>query len=172
MQNPSLKRFAAGDLENELKLTRRLLERVPDEHLGWRPHEKSWTLGQLATHLSNLPTWHTAVLRDDGLDLATLPPNKTALPSRDAILRTFDENVQEARETFAQVDDDTLIREWTLRHGDRVMLVQPKAAVLRMFGISHMIHHRGQMTVYLRLLGVPLPPIYGPTADEQLAALG
>lgn len=164
----SLKQVAIGDLEHELGQTRRVLERVPDERFAWKPHPKSWSLGSLATHLANLPHWTVAVLAADSFDLATIPPPDPAgaPKSRDEVLRRFDDNVAEVRRALEAADDEALGRTWTLRKGEHVVMSMPRAAAIRAVGISHIIHHRGQMTVYLRLLDVPVPGLYGPSADE------
>lgn len=167
LSTPSLKQLALGDLDSELASTRRALERVPDEHLTWRPHDKSMTLGRLATHLAQLPGLAISVARDAELDLATSRPGPSQLASRDEILRTFDRNVETLRAAFAALDDAALVESWTMRFGDRVVLSAPRAAAMRRMGISHIIHHRAQLTVYLRELGVPVPGLYGPSADEQ-----
>lgn len=167
MPNPSPKHLAAGDLDDELTRTRRLLERVPEEYLGWKPHGRSWSLGALAMHLANLPLWQTAILRRDEFDMAGLPPPGPEPSTCAAILDAFDEHAAALRQAFDELNDSALTAPWTLRRGDEVLLQRPRAAMLRSIGISHMIHHRGQLTVYLRLLDVPLPAIYGPTADEQ-----
>jgi uncharacterized damage-inducible protein DinB len=154
------------DLDAELDRTRCVLDRLPDDRLDFQPHEKSWTLGALATHVANLPGWMAVTLSEDSLDLAGLPRNQ-ALPSRDAILERFDFNVAGARDAWDATDDDRLAEPWTVRHGEHVVMESPRGAMLRSAGISHLIHHRGQLTVYLRLLDVPLPNLYGPTADER-----
>lgn len=162
---PSLKQLALGDLAHELETTRRVLERVPELHLDWKPHAKSFSLGQLATHLTQIPYWVTITLTQDELDAAAAPriePPATV----EELMRRFDENAAGARESLANADESTFGQNWTLRAGDHVILTMPRLAVLRSFCISHMIHHRGQMSVYLRLLDVPVPSIYGPTADE------
>lgn len=163
----SLMQVATGDLEQELATTRRMLERLPEEHLSWKPHEKSMSLGVLAAHLANLLFWQTMVLQDDAFDMAEPQPPRDAPVSRDALLREFDEKAAVLREALAQTDEVVLARPWSLKRGDHVLFTQPKAAILRTFGISHMVHHRGQLSVYLRLLDVPVPPSYGPTADEE-----
>ena len=160
--------LATGDLEQELATTRRMLERVPEEHFAWKPHEKSMSLGALAAHIANLLWWQTMTLRQDEFDLAAPQPPRTAPESRAALLREFDEKAAVLREALAQTDEAALARPWTLRRGDHVIFTMPKAAVLRSFGISHMAHHRGQLSVYLRLLDVPGPPSYGPTAHEGM----
>ncbi len=159
--------LATGDLEHELATTRRMLERVPDEHFAWKPHEKSMSLGALAGHIANLLWWQTTTLEQDEFDMAAPRPPQTVPESREAVLQEFDERAAVLREALAQTDEAALARPWTLRSGDHVVFTQPKAAIMRGFGISHMVHHRGQLSVYLRLLDVPVPPSYGPTADEQ-----
>ena len=164
----SLMQLATGDLEQELATTRRMLERLPDEHLAWKPHEKSMSLGALAAHLTNLLFWQTMTLEHDAFDVAAPQPSRDAPESREALLREFDEKAAVLREALAQTDEAALARPWSLKRGDHVLFTQPKAAILRTFGISHMVHHRGQLSVYLRLLDVPVPPSYGPTADEGI----
>ena len=165
MTTPSQKQIALADLEQEIATTRRALERVPDEHLGWKPHEKSMTLGELATHLSVIPFYGVATLRADELNVAGLPPTQIAA-SRDELLIHFDENVKNFRAILYTADDDAIHRPWTLRSGEHVVFTLPRVAVLRRLLVNHMIHHRGQLSVYLRLLDVPVPSMYGPTADE------
>lgn len=162
-----LRHAALGDLERELATTRRVLDRVPDAHLDWRPHEKSMTLGGLATHIANLLSWQQAILHAEEYDFATAPPPRRSLPSRDEVLALFDENAEALKGGLAESDDARLRERWTLRHGEHVIVEAPRAAVLRSTILSHIIHHRGQLTVYLRLLDVPVPPVYGPTADER-----
>lgn len=155
------------DFEHEMATTRRLLERVPDEHLDWKPHAKSYSLGELATHVSNLLVWMRPILLEEEFDLASVPARGAAAPGRDELLRRFDEGLRAARSAIESFDDAALGRTWTLRHGAHVVLAQPRVVVIRSLGINHLIHHRGQLSVYLRLLDVPLPPMYGPTADES-----
>lgn len=161
----SLSQIAFGDLEQELASTRRILERVPEEHFSWKPHEKSFALGSLAQHVANLVGWLSTILTTEELDLAGV--GKSAPPTtRDEVLRTFDENVSAVRQALAQAEDATLTGSWTLRHGDHVIFTLPRLAVLRTVGISHIVHHRAQLTVYLRMLDVPVPGLYGPSADD------
>ena len=167
MTDTSLKELLFADLESELATTRRVLERVPDEQLAWKPHEKSMALGSLATHIANLVRWQVGILRDDVYDFAKSPPSMTAAPSREALLAMFDANLADVRAAFAEMGDEALSRDWTLRNGDHVVFTRPKSLVFRSFGLMHIAHHRGQLTVYLRQLDVPLPPVYGPTADER-----
>ena len=145
-----------------------LLERVPEARLGWKPHEKSMTLGRLAGHVAELPHWGSGIFTSDELDLAAIPPEvRAANPATVAeLLAIHDRNAAAFEETTRQVPDDRLRQPWRLRRGEQVIFELPRAAALRSFVLNHVVHHRGQLTVYLRLLDVPLPPIYGPTADE------
>jgi uncharacterized damage-inducible protein DinB len=162
-----LKPATTGDLIHELSNTRLMLERVPDEHFDWTPHEKSMSLGQLAGHLANIPRWQAMILTQDEVDLATLPPQQDAPETRADLLEHFDARVDTLKETLDALDANALAQPWTLRHGERIIMEQPRAAMLRSMGISHMIHHRGQLSVYLRLLDVPVPGVYGPSADDE-----
>jgi uncharacterized damage-inducible protein DinB len=166
-QVPSLTQIALGDLKHELSSTRRMLESLPEEHLSWKPHPKSMSLGGLAQHLANLPYWQLLILRDSEMDLAAAPPPLSEPRNRDEVLERFTQNAAELREALEQVTDAALMEMWTLRRGDQVILAQPRVAVLRGMGLSHMIHHRGQLSVYLRLLEVDVPGMYGPSADER-----
>jgi len=162
-----VKQLIIGDAAQELAATRRVLERLPEEHMAWKPHEKSMTLSGLSTHLINLLNWQIAIFQYPELDLSTMPLRREALEKRADILEEFDANVGKLEKLLAECDVDALSEEWTLRHGDRIILRQPRAIALRTFGISHMIHHRAQLGGYLRQLDVPVPGLYGPSADEQ-----
>ena len=162
-----MKNIATGDLEYEIDTTRRMLERLPEEHFMWKPHEKSWSLGALAAHLANLLYWQTTILQHDEFDLAAVPTSGSIPETREELLQAFDEHAAVLSDVLDQTDDATLGYTWTLKRGDQVMFSRPKAAVLRTVGISHMVHHRGQLSVYLRMLDVPVPSSYGPTADEM-----
>jgi len=154
------------EFDQEVAATRRVLERVPDRALDWRPHPKSFNLGELATHLSRIPHWGTLILTREAYDLATSGPRGSALPSAAAVLEQFDANVREVRKTLVEMTEGQLLQPWQLRRGDRVVMSVPKVSAVRGFVVRHLVHHRGQMTVYLRMNEVPLPPLYGPTADE------
>lgn len=165
--SPSLKQVVLADVEPEFATTRRVLERLPEEHFDWRPHPKSFPLGHLAAHVANLPMYGAVTLQSDHFDLASAPPPATDVPTtRAEILDRFDRNVTMFREALEATEDDALAATWTLRRGEQVFLQQLKSAALRAWAISHMVHHRGQLSVYLRLLDVPVPSIYGPSADE------
>lgn len=162
-----VKQLIIGDAKHELAITRRILERLPEEHMTWKPHEKSMTLGGLTTHLINLLNWQVAIFLSPELDLSTVPLRREALTSRQDILDEFDANVVKLDKLLDDCDEQALGEEWTLRNGDHIILRQPRANALRTFGLSHMIHHRAQLGVYLRLLDIPVPGLYGPSADEN-----
>ena len=166
MSQPPLKTLAFGDLHHELATTRRLLERVSDEHFDWRPHEKSMDLGALVAHMVNLLAWIPMIAEEDHFDLTAEFPRD--IPTdRDQVLAAWDAGVARVTTVFDALEDTALLAPWTLRRGDQVIFTQPRLGVLRGMGIGHLIHHRGQLSVYFRQLDIPLPPIYGPTADEQ-----
>ncbi len=153
------------EFDHEMGTTRRLLERIPDEKLAWKPHDKSMAFGALATHLATLPTWGTTILNDPSFDLATIPPNQDARASRDEILALFDASTKQTRALMDKSDTEYMAP-WSLRRGGFDMFTLPRVAAFRSFVVNHTIHHRGQLSVYLRLNDIPVPPIYGPTADE------
>jgi len=161
-----VKQLIIGDAAQELAHTRRVLERLPEEHMSWKPHEKSMSLGGLATHLINLLNWQIAIFQYPEFDLSTVPLRREALEKRADVLEEFDANVGKLEQLLLECDEKTLAEEWTLRHGDHIILRAPRAIALRTFGFSHMVHHRAQLGVYLRLLDIPVPGIYGPSADE------
>jgi len=155
------------EFDHEMGTTRRLLERVPDDTLTWKPHARSMTLGRLATHLAELPGWAQTVIRDSFFDIKPGEYSPTSLGARAEILALFDQNVSAARALLASMGDGEMMATWTLRSDGRDVFTLPKAAALRSFLMNHLIHHRGQLSVFLRLQDVPVPPIYGPTADER-----
>lgn len=157
------------EFDHEMATTRRLLERVPDEHFAWKPHEKSMSLGELAGHIANLPMWCSATLQHTVLDLDAFGEDVTLRPpaSRGAMLEEFDAKVSAARAAVAASSDPEMLTPWTLKKGSQVFFTMPRISAVRSFVMNHLIHHRGQLSVYLRLQNVPLPSIYGPTADEQ-----
>ena len=154
----------AMEYEYEMKQTRKTLERVPDPLLAWKPHTKSFSMGKLASHIAELPQMITGVVSTDSLELATLSPFNGA--SRDEILKTLDKYVAAALGAMKGVSNEALMKPWSLLLRGTPMMQMPKAAALRT-GINHQIHHRGQLTVYLRLNDIPVPALYGPSADEQ-----
>ena len=153
------------EFDHEMTMTRKVLERVPDDKRDWKPHPKSFSLGALATHVANLPTWGSETLNRSDIDVGGTPP-LSALPSTSEILATFDRNVAAARAALTGKTDAELAAMWSLRRSGKTLFSMPKTAVWRSFVVSHLIHHRAQLTVYLRLLDVPVPALYGPSADE------
>lgn len=152
------------EFDHEIGTTRKLLERLPDEKLAWKPHAKSMSLGGLGTHVANLPLWAGTILNDASFDLAndTRAPEQT---SRAGILSAFDANAKRARGWMDKTDAEYMGR-WSLLRGGQEVFSLPRIAALRSFVLSHIIHHRGQLSVYLRLNDIPVPAIYGPSADE------
>jgi uncharacterized damage-inducible protein DinB len=162
----SCKDLAFGDLEREVATTRRVLERLPESQFAWKAHEKSMSLGRLAMHVANLLQWTLDTLERDVLDLATPPKMRNDPEGLADVLATFDQNAAKVRLAFAKLDDSALAQTWTLRQGDQVLYSAPRAFVLRTWCINHLVHHRGQLCVYLRLLNVPVPAVYFNSADE------
>jgi uncharacterized damage-inducible protein DinB len=154
-----------AEFDHEMGTTRRLLERLPDDKLSWKPHEKSMSMGGLATHLANLPNWGGNILNEAFFDLADAPPNLAEKTSRAEIIASFDETAKRTRAWLDKTDPE-LMAPWTLKRGGQEMFTMPRISAFRSFVLYHSVHHRGQLTVYLRLNNVPLPAIYGPTADE------
>jgi uncharacterized damage-inducible protein DinB len=156
------------EFDYEMANTRKTLERVPDEKFTWKPHDKSFPMGGLATHLANLPSWGTLTLSSDSFDLAPegKPVRTPELNSTSAVLQKFDENAAATRAAIESASDEELFKHWTLLSNGKTIMTLPKIAVLRSFVMNHMIHHRAQLGVYLRLNDIPVPSIYGPSADE------
>jgi uncharacterized damage-inducible protein DinB len=152
------------EFDQEMASTRKLLERTPSEKGTWKPHQKSFALGHLAQLVSWIPGWITKSLREPHIDLAQ--SGGYSFESTEALLRSFDENVREARDALAEVTGPALDEPWSLTRGEQVLFTAPRGEVVRQH-LNHLIHHRGQLTVYLRLIDVPLPQVYGPTADER-----
>jgi len=158
------------EFDMEMDNTRRTLERVPDDKFSWQPHTKSGTLGWMAGHIANLPFWAVMTMKQDSLNLAPAsgPAPTVAKPAnRKEVLELFDKNRAEARAALAGGSDAAYAKPWALLMGEKELFREPRASVLRRMVLNHMIHHRGQLTMYLRLLDVPVPGLYGPSADEQ-----
>ncbi|MEO7143911.1 MAG: DinB family protein [Bryobacteraceae bacterium] len=157
------------EFDHEIAGTRSVLERVPEDRFGWKPHEKSFAMGPLAVHLATLPGLAVQALESDSFDFAPPGGPKFQMPvanTRRELLELLDSNVAKARAAIAGASDDDLSKQWTLLAGGKTIFSMPRAAVLRSFVLNHIIHHRAQLGVYLRLNGVPLPALYGPSADE------
>jgi uncharacterized damage-inducible protein DinB len=152
------------EFDLEMATTRRLLERVPSDKAQWKPHPKSFPLGHLAQLVATMPGWLTKTIGDTEINLAK--SSGYSFEKTETLLGQFDQHVREAREALASVKDTDLDVMWSLKHGEKVLFSAPRGTVVRSH-INHLIHHRGQLTVYLRLVDVPLPSVYGPTADER-----
>ena len=153
-----------AELKVEAGTTRKMLERVPQDSLAWRPHKKSRTLGEIAAHIANIPYLFIATLNQDEFDRHNY---KSAGETVSDILETFDKNVARALEILKTLSDERLLLSWRYKYGEKVIFEMPRLVVVRTTALNHLIHHRGQLSVYLRLLDIPLPPVYGPTADES-----
>ena len=157
------------EFDNEMANTRRALERVPFDKFDWKPHPKSPTLGWLAGHVANIASWTVITLTQDGLDInppGQKPPSANPPKSREELLAAFDKNRAAARAALETAADATYMQPWSLLNGGKTVMTLPKVAVLRSFVMNHMIHHRAQLGVYLRMNDVPVPALYGPSADE------
>ena len=156
------------EYDHEIGTTRRLLERAPEREFAWKPHEKSMSLGRLVWHLAEIPSWGGTIVDGSSYDLAAEAntPPQAEQKSRAEMLAVFDQNAAAARAAIAPKTDAELLAPWTLKKGRHDIFTLPKVAVLRNLVLNHLIHHRGQLSVYLRLKDIPIPAIYGPSADE------
>jgi len=152
---------------HEMAITRRLLERAPDAEFAWAPHPRSMTLGRLATHIAEIPGWVGRIVTLPGFDLGGEQTPRTA-PAAAEVLALFDAGVSLARQALTPLSDETLLGSWRLTKRGQLVLELPRIGMVRMLLLNHLIHHRGQLSVYLRLCNVPLPSIYGPSADQPM----
>lgn len=158
------------EFKPEMDNTRKMLERVPDEGLDYRPHPKSMTMGRLAGHIAEMPAWGVNTIELDELDLN--PPGGSdfepcTAESRDQVLEVFDRGVAAATEAIKKTSDDAMRKEWTLKMAGKPIFTMPRIAVLKVMIVSHIVHHRAQLSVYLRINDIPIPGMYGPSADEM-----
>lgn len=154
------------ELGHEIISTRKMLERLPQDKLDWKPHEKSMSLGRLATHIAEIPGYMLRVLTSDGINFETANYKPANLNNVQDIVALFDKGLAEATPHLEKVSDEEMFAQWSLSKDGTPMFSQPRIAALRGFVFSHLIHHRGQLSVYMRLLDIPVPSIYGPSADE------
>ena len=157
------------EFDHEMATARRVLERVPEDRAEFRPHPKSMTLARLAGHVSEIPLWAVMTLREHELDVnppGGAPMTAATMTTRATLLASFDALVAQARALLADTGDAAMMETWTLKSGGQAILAMPRVAVLRSFVMNHLIHHRAQLAVYLRMNDVPVPSIYGPSADE------
>ncbi len=153
-------------MEQEADATRRTLERVPGDRLAWRPHEKSMSLGQLARHVATIPGDIAQIVAADFLDVSEIEPT-SQVDSADELLPLLERSLETAKQVLAGMDDERATGGWRLTAGDETLMEIPRVACFTVFGINHWCHHRAQLGVYLRLLDVPVPATYGPSADEN-----
>jgi len=156
-----------AELDAEIPATRRVLERLPADQFGWRPHPKSLTAGQLAQHVASIPGNVARLARLEGLDIATVSQEYKTAESFDALLATFEASVTALREVLTGFDETTANATWQLKVGDREVVTWPRVGLIRTMGLNHWYHHRGELVVYLRLLGAAVPVVYGRSADEN-----
>jgi len=158
-----------AELKYESALTKKMLERVPLDKKDWKPHEKSMTIGRLATHIAQTPHWICDIRHIDDFDFMAQRskfPSNTA-GSTEELIQIFQENLNKALNDLENTSDEEMAKSWIVKVGDKVMYNTPKKVAIRGWAFSHLIHHRGQLSVYLRLLDVPVPGMYGPSADER-----
>jgi uncharacterized damage-inducible protein DinB len=159
------------EFDHEMAVTRKTLERVPEDKPDWKPHDKSMTMGRLAGHVAELPGFVTMCLQQDSFNVRPAgggPPRQPlVMTSRTQLLDDFDKNVAGLRNTLSNASDETLMKSWSLLAGDKTIFTAPRLGVVRSFCLNHVIHHRAQLGVYLRLNNVPVPSVYGPSADEN-----
>ena len=165
----SLSRAMLPEIDQEMANTRTTLERVPSESFDWKPHERSFSFGELANHLARLPGWGAATLGTESMDIDPekgefVPPPPAE--NIEGVLDVFEKSVAEFRSALEAASDEELMKPWALLHGGKELFQMPRIAVIRGMILNHIVHHRGQLTVYLRLNDLPLPPLYGPSADE------
>jgi uncharacterized damage-inducible protein DinB len=171
----SLAQSLLPEFDEEMANTRKMLERLPEDRLNYKPHEKSMALGRLAGHIAEMPGWGSMTVKTDSLDI--MPGGKQEFEalvakSRQQVLEAFDKNVSEARSAIAGASDEHLAKEWKLLGNGKTILAMPRIGVLRTMVMNHVIHHRAQLGVYYRMNNVALPPLYGPTADEGSMGAG
>lgn len=154
------------ELKNESETTRKMLSRIPDDKYDWKPHPKSMSIRQLSTHIAELPTWITMTLNTSELDFATAPYNPKPINNTKELMEYFEESYQDGKSQLENAKEEQLAENWTLRNGDQIYSTSPKAEVIRMT-LNQIVHHRAQMGVFLRLLDIPIPGSYGPSADEM-----
>ncbi len=167
----ALRDLILPEFDHEMAGTRRSLERVPEDKFEWRPHEKSTTMGALASHLADMPSWIEATLNHDSFDFdpdgtGSYSPPQAATAAE--LLKMFDANVAAGRKALENISDDDFMKPWSLLFGGQTIFTQPRFGVLRGFILSHNVHHRAQLGVYLRLNNIAVPALYGPSADEQM----
>lgn len=156
------------ELAHEAANTRKMLERVPLDKGDWKPHDKSMSMSRLATHVAELPGWTAMTMHTDELDWEKFEYKPNLATTTEELLAKLDENVSKATAALENATDEDLMKPWTMRRGENVFFTLPKAAVIRNFSLNHLYHHRGQLSVFLRLNEIPVPGMFGPSADETM----
>jgi uncharacterized damage-inducible protein DinB len=166
----SISQSLLPEVEHEAGTTRKLLERVPADKFGWKPHEKSMAMGRLAAHIAEMMEWLSITLKTEKLDFAP-PGGQPMVPfepkSSAELLAFFDKNVSDAKTGLAKATDQEMFQDWSLLSGGQVIFTMPRVACIRGMIMNHVVHHRGQLSVYLRMNNIPVPAMYGPSADEN-----
>jgi uncharacterized damage-inducible protein DinB len=155
-----------AELENEGATTRKVLERIPAETFGWKPHEKSMTMGRLASHVAEMHGWTTFTVNEPELDFAKMDYKPFEPTTTEELVQHFEKNYNDAIETLKTASDEIWHEPWSLKNGETTYFTMPKIAVMRSMVLNHIVHHRGQLSVYLRENNIPVPSLYGPSADE------
>ena len=167
-QTMTIGQMIAAELKQEANSTRKMLERIPADKFFWKPHDKSMTLARLAGHVVEMLMWTGVTLTQDELDFAKSDFQPKEYTEASELVTDFDKNIADATVMLSSASNETIMQNWKLRNGEEIYFELPKAVVLRSMVMNHIIHHRGQLSVYLRMLDIPVPSIYGPSADEQI----
>lgn len=155
-----------AEMQQEAAVARTCLERVPSEKFDWKPHEKSMTFGRLAVHIAEMFNWTAVTLQQSELDFAKFDYKPLEPSTTEELVESLDKNVTDAIDVLRNTTDDVFLEDWTMRNGETIYMTMPKIAVMRSFVMNHIVHHRGQLSVYMRLNDIAVPSIYGPSADE------
>ncbi len=156
-----------AELKNEAVNSRKMLEKVPENKFGWKPHDKSMTIGRLASHIAEIPVWVNRILEAPAFDFATASMVRNTYENTAALLKVFEEKQAGAMVALQNASDEMLQEKFAIRLGEQVVMELPRKVIVRNFAFNHLVHHRGQLSVFLRLLDVPVPGMYGPSADEK-----
>ena len=161
-----IKQAMMNEIKQEAAQTKKLLERVPFDKFDWSPHEKSMKLGRLAVHIAEIPRWSSRILTATDFDFTKAGYKQAEVASTEELVQLSEKNIQTALDDFNAAQDEDLVAPWTFRRGKHVIFTLPRASAIRTLAMNHLLHHRGQLSVYLRLLHIPIPGMYGPSADE------
>ena len=162
-----IKEAIMREIQHEGSQTKRILERIPVDNFNWKPHEKSREIGPLALHVAQIPAWTSRILAATDFDILTFKPDVPEIKSADDLVSISDSNIQKAVADLQKASDEDLMAMWAFKRGGQVIFSLPRAAAIRNMSMNHLVHHRGQLSVYLRLLNIPVPGMYGASADEM-----